>query len=65
MTDREGRVHEIFGKGAGRCPTAEAVFADVMDAQRSLLGRHAAAGGLGRAGAAPAARAPLKLKLRA
>jgi homoserine dehydrogenase len=38
VTDREGRVHEIFGKGAGRCPTANAVFADVMDAQRALLG---------------------------
>src|SRR4051812_24865780 len=56
VTDREGRVHEVFGKGAGRCPTAEAVFADVMDAQRALLGRGVAAEPV-------PARAPLKLKL--
>lgn len=56
VTDREGRVHEIFGKGAGRCPTANAVFADVMDAQRALLGR---------ASGAQAERPVLKLKLRA
>jgi homoserine dehydrogenase len=56
VADRDGRVHEVFGKGAGRCPTAEAVFADVMDAQRALLGR---------AADARRTRAPLKLKLRA
>jgi homoserine dehydrogenase len=39
VTDAEGRVHKVFGKGAGRWPTATAVFADVMDAQRALLGR--------------------------
>ena len=39
VTDAQGRVHDIFGKGAGRWPTATAVFADVMDAQRALLGR--------------------------
>ncbi|MCH8616073.1 homoserine dehydrogenase [Sphingomonas sp. SM33] len=39
VTDAEGNVHEVFGKGAGRWPTATAVFADVMDAQRALLGR--------------------------
>jgi homoserine dehydrogenase len=39
ITDRAGLVHEVFGKGAGRWPTATAVFADVMDAQRALLGR--------------------------
>jgi homoserine dehydrogenase len=39
VTDLEGMVHEVFGKGAGRWPTATAVFADVMDAQRALLGR--------------------------
>jgi homoserine dehydrogenase len=38
LTDAEGRVHEVFGKGAGRWPTATAVFADVMDAQRAVLG---------------------------
>lgn len=39
VTDAEGMVHEVLGKGAGRWPTATAVFADVMDAQRALLGR--------------------------
>jgi homoserine dehydrogenase len=56
VADREGRVHEVFGKGAGRCPTANAVFADVMDAQRALLGR---------APGAQAERPRPKLKLRA
>ncbi len=56
VADRDGRVHEVFGKGAGRCPTANAVFADVMDAQRALLGR---------APDAEAERPRLKLKLRA
>jgi homoserine dehydrogenase len=39
VTDAQGKVHKVFGKGAGRWPTATAVFADVMDAQRALLGR--------------------------
>jgi homoserine dehydrogenase len=39
VTDAEGKVTKVFGKGAGRWPTATAVFADVMDAQRALLGR--------------------------
>ncbi|HXG81945.1 MAG TPA: homoserine dehydrogenase, partial [Sphingomicrobium sp.] len=39
VTDGEGKVHRVFGKGAGRWPTATAVFADVIDAQRALLGR--------------------------
>ncbi|TFI59449.1 homoserine dehydrogenase [Sphingomonas parva] len=39
VTDGSGMVHQVFGKGAGRWPTATAVFADVMDAQRALLGR--------------------------
>jgi homoserine dehydrogenase len=39
VTDADGKVHQIFGKGAGRWPTATAVFADVIDAQRALLGR--------------------------
>lgn len=38
VTEADGMVHEVFGKGAGRWPTATAVFADVMDAQRALLG---------------------------
>ena len=36
IVDRAGRSHSLFGKGAGRWPTAAAVFADVMDLQRSL-----------------------------
>lgn len=43
VTDAEGKVHQVFGKGAGRWPTATAVLADVMDAQRALLGREPAA----------------------
>jgi homoserine dehydrogenase len=39
LTDVDGTVHDVFGKGAGRWPTATAVFADIMDAQRALLGR--------------------------
>ena len=39
VTDVDGKVHDVFGKGAGRWPTATAVFADIMDAQRALLGR--------------------------
>ncbi|MEO7277862.1 MAG: homoserine dehydrogenase [Sphingomicrobium sp.] len=45
VTDRCGTVHDVFGKGAGRWPTATAVFADVMDAQRALLGRPQLAAG--------------------
>jgi homoserine dehydrogenase len=44
VTDVDGNVHDVFGKGAGRWPTATAVFADVMDAQRALLGREPLAG---------------------
>jgi homoserine dehydrogenase len=50
VTDADGMVHEVFGKGAGRWPTATAVFADVMDAQRALLGL-----------SEPAAAEPLRL----
>jgi homoserine dehydrogenase len=39
VTDVDGKVYDVFGKGAGRWPTATAVFADIMDAQRALLGR--------------------------
>lgn len=41
VTDTRGNVHDVFGKGAGRWPTAAAVFADIMDAQRALIGRPA------------------------
>lgn len=43
VRDHAGNVYEIHGKGAGRWPTATAVFADIMDAQRALLGREPAA----------------------
>lgn len=36
VTTAEGRIHDVYGKGAGRWPTAAAVFADVMDLQRHL-----------------------------
>ena len=39
VTGADGAVTAVFGKGAGRWPTATSVFADVMDAQRALLGR--------------------------
>lgn len=35
ITDSHGRIHAIYGKGAGRWPTAAAVFADIMDIQRA------------------------------
>jgi homoserine dehydrogenase len=36
VTLASGEVRRIFGKGAGRWPTAASVFSDVMDAQRVL-----------------------------
>ena len=36
VTDHKGAKLAVNGKGAGRWPTAAAVFADVMDLQRSL-----------------------------
>jgi homoserine dehydrogenase len=36
VTDGEGQVHAVYGKGAGRWPTTAAVFADIMDLQRAL-----------------------------
>jgi homoserine dehydrogenase len=39
VVDSSGFSHHVPGKGAGRWPTATSVFADVMDAQRALLGR--------------------------
>lgn len=47
VRQRDGRVHAVYGKGAGRWPTAAALFGDVMDLQRRL--------------AAEAQAAPLKL----
>ena len=37
VTTADGAVHQVYGKGAGRWPTAASVFADVMDVQRALL----------------------------
>lgn len=36
LRDAGGTDHAVYGKGAGRWPTAAAVFADVMDLQRAL-----------------------------
>ncbi len=36
LTLADGRVHEVFGKGAGRWPSAASVFSDIMDVQRGL-----------------------------
>lgn len=36
VTDADGHVHAVYGKGAGRWPTTAAVFADIMDLQRRL-----------------------------
>ncbi|MGP1274516.1 MAG: homoserine dehydrogenase [Caulobacterales bacterium] len=36
LTGRDNSVQALFGKGAGRWPTAAAVFADIMDIQRGL-----------------------------
>jgi homoserine dehydrogenase len=36
VTTADGAVQDVYGKGAGRWPTAAAVFADVMDLQRTL-----------------------------
>lgn len=49
VTDGAGETHFLQGKGAGRWPTAAAVFADIMDLQRAAMG----------AGAEPAV--PLRL----
>ena len=35
ITAADGSVHEVYGHGAGRWPTAASVMADVMDLQRS------------------------------
>lgn len=36
IEEHDGAVHEVFGKGAGRWPSAASVFSDVMDLQRAL-----------------------------
>ena len=51
VTDHKGAKHAVNGKGAGRWPTAAAVFADVMDLQRSLAA----------AASAEVVQAPLRL----
>lgn len=37
VTERTGQVHIVFGKGAGRWPTAASVFADIMDIYRTIV----------------------------
>lgn len=53
ITARSGRVHALFGKGAGRWPTAAAVFADIMDIARHRASDGAASGRPAAAGASP------------
>ncbi len=36
VTDADGHVYAVYGKGAGRWPTTASVFADIMDLQRRL-----------------------------
>ncbi|WP_270375013.1 homoserine dehydrogenase [Marinicauda sp. Alg238-R41] len=38
LTEASGTVHGVYGKGAGRWPTAAAVFADIMDTRRAWCG---------------------------
>ena len=42
LTMADGSVQALYGKGAGRWPTAAAVFADLMDVQRAWAGARAA-----------------------
>ncbi|MEO7787040.1 MAG: homoserine dehydrogenase [Sphingomicrobium sp.] len=35
ITAADGQVHEVYGHGAGRWPTAASVMADIMDLQRA------------------------------
>jgi homoserine dehydrogenase len=44
ITASSGRVHALYGKGAGRWPTAAAVFADIMDIARHRASDDAASG---------------------
>jgi len=44
ITTSDGRVHALYGKGAGRWPTAAAVFADIMDITRHRASDGAASG---------------------
>ena len=39
----DGKVDQVFGKGAGRWPTATAIFADVLDARGAVLAARAQA----------------------
>jgi homoserine dehydrogenase len=42
ITAADGRVHEVYGHGAGRWPTAASVMADIMDLQRAAPCQRAA-----------------------
>jgi homoserine dehydrogenase len=41
VTEKDGTVHKLHAKGAGRWPTAAAVFSDVMDIYRAVAAREA------------------------
>lgn len=45
VRDRDGNQHHVYGKGAGRQPTATAVFADVLDARLAILRKRRAMSG--------------------
>ncbi|CAA9524781.1 MAG: Homoserine dehydrogenase [uncultured Sphingomonadaceae bacterium] len=51
----DGAAHGVFGKGAGRWPSAASVFSDIMDVQRMLMAAAPVAG----------AAAPMPLRMSA
>ncbi|MEQ8406112.1 MAG: homoserine dehydrogenase [Oceanicaulis sp.] len=53
ITASTGRIHALYGKGAGRWPTAAAVFADIMDIARHRASDGAAPGRAAAAGPSP------------
>lgn len=60
ITAVSGRVHALYGKGAGRWPTAAAVFADIMD----IVRRRASDGATPSAAAAGASPRPAAADLK-
>ncbi|MFP4520392.1 MAG: homoserine dehydrogenase, partial [Oceanicaulis sp.] len=53
ITASSGQVHALYGKGAGRWPTAAAVFADIMDIARHRASDGAAPGRAAAVGPSP------------
>lgn len=41
VTEKDGTVHKLHAKGAGRWPTAAAVFSDIMDIYRAVAAHEA------------------------